>query len=295
MSLTQNAIIDAIRSRFSLLLSANLFVYLFITIVFYAICNSSFPSKVNKFIINYRLLYKFMFEYDKNKHDDDSRELNELFEKLLSKIQELFEKNHGNPIMNEGWCNLNKNNIIRSRRSRTELNYCEEDELDDDELDEEELDEEDEEELDEDDDELDEEELDEVFCETCSFDVEEFYARICGKSYCKNCFIEIRKNISEDELIKYYESEFVGHDGYYNIKTNAYHIGSWINGNLKLHMNDFINSDHYSDRTDGELNINEILGIIVAEAPTMEATVTENEEVNIKESTEDEDETYIKV
>jgi hypothetical protein len=60
-------------------------------------------------------------------------------------------------------------------------------------------------------------------------------------------------------------------------------------------MNDFINSDHYSDRTDGELNINEILGIIVAEAPTMEATVTENEEVNIKESTEDEDETYIKV
>lgn len=300
MSLTQNAIIDAIRSRFSLLLSANLFVYLFITIVFYAICNSSFPSKVNKFIINYRLLYKFMFEYDKNKHDDDSRELNELFEKLLSKIQELFEKNHGNPIMNEGWCNLNKNNIIRSRRSRTELNYCEEDELDEDELDDDELDDD---ELDEEDYELDEEELDEddyeldeVFCETCSLDVEEFYARICGKSYCKNCFIEIRKNISEDELTKYYESDFVGHDGYYNIETNAYHIGSWIKGNLKLRMSDMRNSDHYSDRTDGELDINEILGTINAEAPTMEeATVTEDKEVNSKESTEDEDETYIKV
>jgi hypothetical protein len=150
----KNAIIDAIGSRFSLLLSANLFVYLFVTIVCYAICNSTFPSKVNKFIINYRLLYKFMFEYDKNKHDEDSRELNELFEKLLTKIQELFEKNRGNPIMNEGWCNLDKKNIIRSRRSRTELNYCEE-ELEEDK--DEEL-EEDEEELEEDEEELEEDE-----------------------------------------------------------------------------------------------------------------------------------------
>lgn len=118
---------SSIKSSISLLLSGNLFVSLFAIIVSYAICNSSFPSKVNKFIVNYRLFHKFMFEYNKDKDDEDTRRLNELFEKLLAKVNELLEKKHGKQIMDAGWCDLDETNIMTSRRSRSELNYSEED------------------------------------------------------------------------------------------------------------------------------------------------------------------------
>ena len=131
---------SSIKSSISLLSSSNLFVSLFVVILSYAICNSSFPSKVNKFIVNYWLFHKFLFECNKDKDDKDTRKLNELFEKLLTKVQELLEKKHGKQIMDAGWCDLDETNIMTSRRSRTELNYFEEEEL------EEELEEEEEEE-----------------------------------------------------------------------------------------------------------------------------------------------------
>ena len=121
---------SSIKSSISLLSSSNLFVSLFVVILSYAICNSSFPSKVNKFIVNYWLFHKFLFECNKDKDDKDTRKLNELFEKLLTKVQELLEKKHGKQIMDAGWCDLDETNIMTSRRSRTKLNYFEEDEED---------------------------------------------------------------------------------------------------------------------------------------------------------------------
>jgi hypothetical protein len=197
-----------LKESISLLFSGYKFINMLMIISLFAHYDSGISNKLNRFVDNLKLLLKFMFEYD-NAAVNLNSEVSGKFEDLLSKIRDLFKKIQEPPIMNKGWCDLDKKNIMRTRRPRAEINYREEEdeELEDEELEDEELEDEELEDEELEDEELEDEELEDEYehqdlCDNCSSPIKRCFAHVYGKSYCKDCFFNLDEILGkcEDEV-----------------------------------------------------------------------------------------------